>query len=188
MASIDSLGLHPDEPPDMDGLIVGVRTWQLANCFAAEMGGQLWSLVMLDCWRKDEEWKVAKCNRNQKHRKHGVPGVRCSCGIWAFNSPDEAGFQEMTLPPPPPALPSKVPDTPYMQMTGVIGAQGAVIDCDFGGFRAQDAKVLAIFDDPFDTPKKKAAGEHNADIIDPDDYDDFCANHDRYRLIRLDRP
>jgi hypothetical protein len=127
---------------------------------------------MLDCWRTGEEWKEAECRHG-----HRIPGDQCRCGIWAFfdveTMKNELG----------PVFVPGVPGEPYEYVSGIIGAGGDVVVHELG-FRAQYAKVLAIFEDPSPTPKREIAESYRCPVVAPEDYDAFCAEHD---LIRLDR-
>jgi hypothetical protein len=156
-------------------LVAGVRTWRLANTLWAKMGGWLWSLAMTDCWRKGEEWKEAECRHG-----HRIPGDKCGCGIWAYFDV-EAMENELghVLVPGVPGIPGET----YEYVSGIIGAGGDIVVHELG-FRAQYAKVLAIFEDDCPTPKREIAESYHCPIVAPEDYDRFCAEHD---LIRLDR-
>jgi hypothetical protein len=163
----------PEGPPDFEGLVAGARTWRVANTMWARMGGWLWSLAMLDCWRKGVEWKEAECSAG-----HRIPGQHCACGIWAFYNPT---FMTEELGPVRGGA-----GEPYEYVAGIIGGGGDVVQHEFG-FRAQYAKVLAIFSDKWDTPKEEIAEQHNCPIIAPEAYDAFCEHYEPYRLIRLDK-
>jgi hypothetical protein len=152
-----------------------VRTWRLANTMWAKMGGWLWSAAMLDCWRKGQEWKEAECRRG-----HDIPDPNCVCGIWAFHN--IALFEREMGPIVVPG--GRNPGEPFEHVSGVIGAGGDIVE-HTNGFRAQYAKVLALFEDGEDTPKQEIVDSYPAitTIITPDDYDAFCLEH---QLIRLD--
>jgi hypothetical protein len=166
--------------PDYVGLVAGVRTWRLANTVWASMGGWLWSLAMLDCWRKGQEWKEAECKLG-----HDIPDPDCVCGVWAYNTVEEMerylGVNVVRAP-----LGNLAGGdlARYEYVTGVIGAAGDMVEHELG-FRAQYAKVLALFDDGRDTPKREILESYpgTMEIIAPDDYDAFCLEHG---LIRLD--
>jgi hypothetical protein len=137
------------------------------------MGGWCWSLTLSDCWRKGEEyeWKEAQCDRG-----HSPPGERCTCGIYAHYEPSMLGPAR-----PINALTSGQIDT----ATGVIIADGGIVPYDTG-FRAQYAKIAAIFDpgeaiEALATPEEIAEHYH-CDIIKPEEYDWFCIKHDLRRL------
>jgi hypothetical protein len=164
----------PESPaagaPDYFGLVAGCRAWQPANTLWAELGGLLWSVGMLECWRKGEEWKEAECRRGD----HRIPGDRCSCGIYAFHNPASLHKQFVGLPL------DRV--EPRGLVTGVIGAAGEIVEHELG-FRAQYAKVLAVFDS--EHPDRDAiAKQYNAEILPLEDYDAFCQERG---LIRLDQ-
>jgi hypothetical protein len=163
----------PEGAPDYFGLVAGCRAWQVANTLWAEMGGLLWSLGMLECWRKGEEWKEAEC-RDGEHR---IPGDLCSCGIYAFFAP-KALYKELGG-----LMPHvKAIEPRLTHVFGVIGAAGEIVEHDHG-FRAQYAKVLAVFDEGH--PDQDAiAQQYNAQIITPEDYDAFCQERG---LIHLDQ-
>jgi hypothetical protein len=153
--------------PDYLGLAAGVRTWRVANTMWARMGGWLWSWSMLDCWRKGEEWKEAECRFG-----HRIPGDDCMCGIWAFFDVKTMESELGSM---------SVPGERYEYVGGIIGAGGDIVVHELG-FRAQYAKVLAIFEDAWPTPKREIAESYNCPIVAPADYDAFCAEHDLIRL------
>jgi hypothetical protein len=158
------------ETPDYSGRAVGVRTWRLANTTWAKMGGWLWSLSMTDCWRKNVEWKEAECLKG-----HRIPDERCHCGIWAFFNPEmmEQQFGPAKLGP---------GTEDREEVTGIIVADGDIVIHE-KGFRAQYARVAAIFEDPYLTPKQEIAESYGCPIVAPSEYDVFCVIHG---LIRLD--
>jgi hypothetical protein len=157
------------------GRVAGVRSWRLANTLWAKLGGWLWSHAMTDCWRKNVEWKAAECPGG-----HPIPGEGCSCGIWAFHNPHIIDEQYGPLLPP-----RTVEEEPFQHVRGVIIADGNIIPATLG-FRAQYAKVAAIFEDGYDAlalaTKEEIAGHYHCDIIAPEDYDTFCAKHGIRRL------
>lgn len=152
--------------------MAGVRTWRLANTLWARMGGWLWSLAMLDCWRppRIEPWKEAECDQG-----HRIPDAHHGCGIWAFYNPAVMAAEFGPRP--------GGPESPYEYVSGVIGGGGDILPADWG-FRAQYAKVLAIFDDQWDTPKGEIAEQYGCPIIARDEYDAFC---EKWDLLRLDQ-
>jgi hypothetical protein len=166
------------ELPDYSGRAVGVRTWRLANTTWAKMGGWLWSLAMTDCWRKNVEWKEAECQLG-----HRIPDERCMCGIWAFfnveTMEEEFGSRLITAPTTQFATSPRGARCEYI--TGVIVADGDIVIHD-KGFRAQYAKVAAIFNDPFSTPKQEIAESYGCSVIAPSEYDVFCTAHGLRRL------
>jgi len=125
---------------------------------------------MLDCWRKGEEWKEAECKLG-----HRIPGYNCRCGIWAFFDAETMESELGSM---------SVPVERYEYVSGIIGAAGDIVVHELG-FRAQYAKVLAIFEDPYETPKQQILESYTSAlaIISPDHYDAFCLEH---KLIRLD--
>jgi hypothetical protein len=160
----------PDGAPDYIGLVAGVRAWRLANTMWAKMGGYLWSWSMLDCWRKGEEWKHSECK--QPHR---IPDMNCHCGIWAFFNPEllESGL-----------ISFGGYDEPVDVVAGVIGAGGDIVEHEVG-FRAQYAKVLAVFDDQETTILvEEIAAKNSFEVISLSDFDAFCT---KKTLIRLDK-
>jgi hypothetical protein len=130
------------------------------------MGGWLWSLAMTDCWRKGVEWKEAECRLG-----HRIPDEDCACGIWAFFDP-ELMRAHFTLPTAP---------EPWEHVVGIIVADGDIVIHE-KGFRAQYAKVAAIFEDDFPTPKDEIAKSYACPIIAAEEYDVFCAAHGLRRL------
>jgi hypothetical protein len=162
------------EAPDYTGLVAGVRTWRLANTMWAKMGGWLWSLAMTDCWRKGEEWKEAECRHG-----HRIPGDDCMCGIWAFF---DVETMERQFGPVFTAAPAAPGGERYAHVSGIIGAGGDLVEHEHG-FRAQYAKVMAIFEDELPTPKREIAEMYHCPIVAPQEYDAFCLEHG---LIRLD--
>jgi hypothetical protein len=158
------------EAPDYIGLAAGARTWRLANTTWAKMGGWLWSWSMLECWRKGQEWKEAECTRG-----HRIPGYKCGCGIWAFF---DAKLMADALPP---AL-GRDGRERFEYVGGIVAAGGDIVMHEFG-FRAEYAKVLAIFDDNPSAPLAEIAENYGCDIVSSTDYDTYCAKRG---LIRLD--
>jgi hypothetical protein len=153
------------------GRVAGVRTWRLAPTLWAKMGGWLWSITLSDCWRRMDsdpafEWKEAKCDFG-----HSPPGEGCTCGIYAYHEP--SGLGRMPMP---------------ESASGVIIADGEIIPATLG-FRAQYAKVAAIFDfgtptfgpPPLATPEQ-IAEHYRCDIITVGEYAAFCAKHGLRRL------
>jgi hypothetical protein len=123
-----------------------------------------------------EEWKEAECET-----PHEVPNERCSCGIYAFNSP-----ADMRL-----ALPNALnKDGGFEHVSGVIGAKGVIWEHEDKhpgnpvGFRCQKAKVLALFDAESSQarPMEEIAAQYNVPIITEDHYDAFCKEHRLYRF------
>jgi hypothetical protein len=131
------------------------------------MGGWLWSLAMTDCWRKNVEWKEAECLRG-----HRIPDENCMCGIWSFFDP-ETMTKELS--------PLSHHGEPYEYVTGIIVADGDIMIHD-KGFRAQYAKVAAIFEDLHPTPKQEIAESYGCPVIAPREHDMFCAAHGLRRL------
>jgi len=136
------------------------------------MGGWLWSLAMTDCWRKNIEWKEAECRVG-----HRIPDENCGCGIWAFFTPEmmKQTFGERSW------RASVAPGDSPEEVTGIIVADGDIV-IHAKGFRAQYAKVAAIFEDGFPTPKDEIAASYGCPIIAVDEYDVFCAAHGLRRL------
>jgi hypothetical protein len=151
--------------PDYVGRMAGVRSWKIAPTLWAQMGGWLWSAANLGPWPDGEE-NVAVCEVD-----HPVPAKGCSCGLYAFYTP--AG-----------RLPyAATARTTVGSISGVIGTAGRIIPGDLA-YRAERAKVLALFEDPLDTPKEEISAAHGGiPIIRVADFEDFC---DWYGLIRYD--
>jgi hypothetical protein len=80
-----------------------------------------------------------------------------------------------------PVFTSSLTNEHYEHVSGIIGAAGDIVEHE-KGFRAQYAKVLAIFEDAHTTPKLEIAESYRCPIVSPDDYDAFCEER---RLIRL---
>jgi hypothetical protein len=163
---MDDLEKAPDYPYGAIG--VGVRRWRIANTRWALLGGYLWSAAMLDCWRKNVEWKEAECDRHI-----AIPDEHCICGIWGFFNP-EILYRELS--------PLSYHHPESGSVDGIIGVTGGIVLHE-DGFRAQYAKVLGIFEDDHDTPKDEIAAMYHVPILDPRDFDTFC---DKRGLIRLD--
>jgi hypothetical protein len=158
------------ETPDYSGRAVGVRTWRLANTTWAKMGGWLWSLTMTDCWRKGVEWKEAECRIG-----HRIPDEHCGCGIWAFFTPEimEREFGSVKV--------GTFRGDHYEEVRGIIVADGDIM-IHQKGFRAQYARVAAIFEDEHSTLKQEIASSYGCPIIAADEFDVFCAIHGLRRL------
>ena len=154
--------------------VAGVRTWRLAPTLWAKMGGWLWSLTLSDCWRKGEEyeWKEAQCDFG-----HTPPGEGCTCGIYTHHGTGELFHPARS---PRSALQAVLP---LEMASGVILADGQIIPGQTG-FRAQYAKVAAIFDPglPALATPEEIAEHYRCDIITVDEYDAFCIKHDLRRL------
>jgi hypothetical protein len=166
------------EVPDYSGRVVGVRTWRLANTTWAKMGGWLWSLAMTDCWRKNVEWKEAECRIG-----HRIPDENCKCGIWAFFNIEtmEEEFGSPLLTAPTTRFGTTPRGDPYEYATGIIVADGDIVIHE-KGFRAQYAKVAAIFEDDLPIPKREIAESYSCPIIAAEEFDVFCAVHGLRRL------
>ena len=95
-------------------------------------------------------------------------------GIWAFFDPETMQARLRT---------SHGPGEPYEYVSGIIGAGGDIVEHELG-FRAQYAKVLAIFTDEWLTPKEEIASMYHCPVLALSDYDAFCTEHG---LIRLDK-
>jgi hypothetical protein len=87
-----------------------------------------------------------------------------------------------------PRVPRRVDGTE--QVTGVIGGKGVIWTCPSdgpgvgNGFRAQKAKVLALFEaeSTEERPMDQIAAQYKVPIIGVDDYDAFCIEHNLKRL------
>jgi hypothetical protein len=159
--------------------VAGVRPWRLAPTLWAQLGGWCWSLTLSDCWRKlsagpEYEWKEAKCDFG-----HTPPGEGCTCGIYAYHAPSHAGVPHTTW-----GMGRTASGAPRLETaSGVIICDGEIIPATLG-FRAQYAKIAAIFDlgvPAIATPEQIAA-DYRCDIITPDEYYAFCAKHGLRRL------
>jgi hypothetical protein len=151
--------------PDYMGRMAGVRSWKIAPTLWAKMGGWLWSAVNLGPWPDGEE-NVAVCETG-----HPTPAKGCSCGLYAFYDP-ASGLPYSTS-----------ARTEAGCVSGVIGVAGRIIPGDLA-FRAERAKVLALFHDPYDSPKEEIAAAYaGIPIIRPEEFEDFC---DWYGLTRYD--
>ena len=150
--------------PDYMGRMAGVRSWKVAPNLWAIQGGWLWSAVNLGPWPDGEE-NVAVCEAG-----HPTPAKGCSCGLYAFYD-TSCG------------LPYSLRSTNTDTISGVLGVAGRVIPGDLA-FRAERAKVLALFDDALDTPKEEISAAHGGiPIIQIAEFEDFC---DWYGLLRYD--
>jgi hypothetical protein len=157
------------------GRVAGVRTWRLAPTLWAKMGGWLWSLTLTDCWRRSDadpsfEWKDAKCDFG-----HTPPGEGCTCGIYAYHAPTRLTQTHILTP----TMPRQVLES----ASGVIIADGTILPGAWG-FRAQYAKVAAIFDPgvPALATPEQIAEHYRCDVISVGEYDAFCAKHGLRRL------
>jgi hypothetical protein len=142
--------------PDYMGRLAGVRSWKIAPTLWAQMGGWLWSAAMLGPWEDGEE-TVAVCETG-----HPTPAKGCSCGLYAFY--DTASGMPY----------SKSAKSEAGAISGVIGATDRIIPGDLA-YRAQRARVLALFEDSHDSPKAEIAEAYGSiPIIRVTDFEDFC--------------
>jgi hypothetical protein len=161
------------EAPDYIGRIAGARSWRIAPTVWARMGGLLWSHAILDPWPDGEEHE-ASCHTELGHRRpHEVPHEHCTCGILAF-------YDYETL------VRSRFGPEDFRHVNGIVSAHGVTWFHDVG-FRAQYARVEAIFDDgvsdaALPTPRSEIAEVYGVPIIGVADYEDFC---DERGLIRI---
>ena len=142
----------------------------------SRMGGWLWALVRTDCWRPGE-WHEAECRMG-----HRIPGDSCDCGLYGFHNV-EFMEREFGLPVSSSMGMPAIPTEPLHEARGVIVADGDIIPYS-RGFRAQYAKVVAIFDDGAEaiaTPQHIAA-DYRCEVITPGQYDMFCIKHGLRRL------
>jgi hypothetical protein len=99
-------------------------------------------------------------------REHTPPGDDCSCGFYAYYDPLIYNSGHGSL------------QAPY-GVTGVASAWGDVVLHAFG-WRAQYARVEAIFHDPLlpeygmREAKEEIAREYGVEVISPIDFEDFC--------------
>jgi hypothetical protein len=152
--------------------VAGVRTWRLAPTLWAQLGGWCWSMTLSDCWRKgaEFEWKEAQCDFG-----HTAPGSGCTCGIYAFHEPSQLLVK--------PGRQALATMQPLETVSGVIICDGEILPGALG-FRAQYAKIAAIFDPevPAIATPEQVAENYRCDIITLDEYDAFCIKHDLRRL------
>jgi hypothetical protein len=150
--------------PDYSRAIAGCRQWQVAPAGLTEQDGMLYPLVGKDPWPETEDM-VAKCERNSAGDHH-PPGDGCGCGLWAFHTPLPIVWWKGML------------EDSY-HVAGVISAWGEILVAD-DGFRAECARVEAIFDHPamsdniLPVTKRALASAYDAEIVSPTEYEEFC--------------
>jgi len=132
------------------------------------MGGLLWSHAMLMPWPNGKEM-VAECDM-----PHDVPTRGCKCGVWAWLDV-ETSIKEGYAP------------VDYHHVSGIVGAAGKVIRCE-RGWKAQRAKVLAIFDDEHPTPKEEIAEAFRVPVVSLEEYAGFCATMGLVRWEPKEKP
>jgi hypothetical protein len=145
----------------------GVRIWRVAPNLWAQLGGLLWAPNVKEPWPTGEEY-AATC---PAHPDHSPPEDGCSCGIYAFYTPEHA------------AAGGYWPDEggPFFTrlVAGVIGAAGTV-DLHTHGLLAARVTVEAIFtagapDEDLPIPRQVIADAYGAALINGKDYKAFCA-------------
>lgn len=138
----------------------------------AQLGGLLWAPGMREPWpsfaRGAGEEYEASCQLNPDHTP---PAEGCTCGIYSFYNPT-LGKTGGYWPEPQDRLFNRV-------VAGVIGAAGEVVLHE-DGLLAARATVEAIFTDGADDeelpmPRRVIADAYGADVIDSEDFAEFCA-------------
>lgn len=169
--------------PDYVSCAAGVRIWRVAPNLLAQLGGLLWAPNVKEPWPTGEEC-MAGCSVSPDH---APPHEECTCGIYAFYSPElakEGGYWPKAGAP----LFNRL-------VAGVIGAAGEIVLHE-SGLLAARATVEAIFTDgapDVELPlthqieggritesKRRMSREVIADaygvpVIDSRDYEAFCA-------------
>ena len=153
----------PAGPPDYIHRVAGVRIWRIAPTLWWQLGGLLWSPAMKEPWTTGEEYH-ASCAAD-----HEAGSASCTCGVYAFYTPKLAqagGYW---------AAGDRL-------VAGVIGAAGDV-DLASSGMRAGRATVEAIFtagaaDALLPLTRQEIADGYGAEVIDEDDYEEFCERRD----------
>lgn len=153
--------------PDYINRVAGVRIWRVAPNLWAQLRGLLWGPGMKEPWVTGEEY-VATCSRSPDH----VPPTEgCSCGIYAFYTPDlaiEGGY--WTYP----------GDALYNRLVaGVVSVAGDVALHEWG-MKAHRASIEVIFttgaaDEELPIPRSELAVAYGAEVIDVQDFEEFCA-------------
>jgi hypothetical protein len=157
--------------PDYHRPIAGCRQWTVAPSWLGSEGGLLQPLAIGDPWPETEDI-VAECHGKQNHYP---PAENCGCGIWAFHNPMPIVMWKGML------------EDSY-HVGGVISAWGEILVSD-DGFRAECARVEAIFDHPamaenmHPITKRAIASAYGAEIVSPTEYEEFCQ---RRNFIILD--
>jgi hypothetical protein len=155
------------EAPDYLSRVAGVRSWRVAPNLWAQLGGLLWAPNVKEPWPVGEEY-VATCPGDPDHAS---PAEGCSCGIYAFYTPDLADEGSY--------WPGEGVPLYNRIVAGVVGAAGEVVLHEHGLLAAR-ATVEAIFTDgaadaQLPLARKEIATAYGAEVIDSSDYEAFCA-------------
>jgi hypothetical protein len=156
-----------EQAPDYLNRVAGVRIWRVAPNLWAQLGGLLWAPNIKEPWPMGEEY-VATCPAAPDH---APPADGCSCGIYAFYTPDlaqQGGY-----------WPQEGARYWDRLVAGVVGAAGDVVLHERGLLAAR-TKVEAIFtegapDAELPIPRAELFAAYNAEVIDAADYEAFCA-------------
>jgi hypothetical protein len=164
-----------EQAPDYINRVAGVRIWRVAPNLWAQLGGLLWAPGMKEPWATGEEY-VATCSGSPDHVP---PAEGCSCGIYAFYTP-ELAQQGRYWPYPGEALYNRL-------VAGVVGVASDVALHEWG-MKASRATVEAIFtvgtaDEELPIPRTELAAAYGAEVIDVQDFEEFCAERG---LVLLD--
>jgi hypothetical protein len=157
---------YPAGPPDFTDPIAGVRIWRVAPTLWWQMGGLLWSPAMREPWPTGEVYRAA-CRMD-----HAPGSAGCGCGVYSFYTPELAKGGSYW-------------PTSDREIAGVIGASGEV-DLSSVGMRSGSATIEAIFtagapDSELPLSRQEIADGYGAEVIDPEDFEEFC---DRRALVR----
>jgi hypothetical protein len=155
------------QAPDYIQRVAGVRIWRVAPNLWAQLGGLLWAPGMKAPWATGEEY-VATCSGSPDHTP---PQEGCSCGIYAFYTPELAqsgGYWPYSG------------DALYTRLVaGVVSVAGDVALHE-RGLKANRASVEAILttgapDEELPIPRSELATAYGAEVIDVEDFEEFCA-------------
>jgi hypothetical protein len=153
--------------PDYARCWAGVRQWHLSYHPSALQRALLSPLTGGEDWPHNEDM-IAQCRGGgSRHPDEFPPVQRCGCGLWAFYSPMSIVNWQGTL-------------DGVNVVSGLVSAWGGIIPYA-NGFRAECARVEAIFDHPAMTAgaslpisKQAIADTYGADVISPLYFDDYC--------------
>jgi hypothetical protein len=156
------------EAPDYVNRAAGVRIWRVAPTLWAQLGGLLWAPNVKEPWPPGEEY-IATC---PGYPDHAPPAEGCSCGIYAFYTPDLAANGGYWPPEQRVSLHNRI-------VAGVVGAAGEIVLHE-SGLLAARVTVEAIFtagaaDEQLPMPRQVIADAYGAAVIDSTDYEAFCA-------------
>jgi hypothetical protein len=144
--------------PDYSTCWAGVRDWTV------DPAGVLYPLTGGGPWPQDKDM-IAECHSATRRHPNEFPPVEgCGCGLWAFYSPLEIVNRHDAL--------------DHYGISGLISAWGGIVPYG-NGFRAECARVEAIFDhpampQPLTLSKRAIADAYGADVISPLYFDDYC--------------